>query len=211
MHSLTGFLSTVSLTLLLAGCADSTGPLPTDNTVDQAQVTGVAYARNGRTTTAPTLTLVAFAANATGLTTFDTTLVFKQGKSGVHKIRIKGNGADADTVTFMRLTIPKFAQFVDSSGEPLPDGSSVSLTVHVDRQSLSVQCSPIGSRITKKPAVLQLNFGQSPRAGGDASNLVVWYQPDPNSPWRPSAATVDLNGKRLTIDLDPLCNYAVAY
>ena len=78
-------------------------------------------------------TPLAFAADAPPLTTYDTTFVFKQGKDGVHKIHFKGIGVGADTVTFLRLTIPKFAQFVDAAGKPLPDGSTVNLTVHVDR------------------------------------------------------------------------------
>jgi hypothetical protein len=212
MRALTGLVTVTSLSLLLGACADSTGPLPSGETIGAAQ-TGVMSAAKTSTqaTTTTVLTPLTFAAGTPPLTTYDTVFVFKQGNDGTHRIFFKGNGVGADTVAFMRLTIPKFAQFVDAAGNPLPDGQKVNLTVHVDSLTLSIQFGPHGSTFTKKPAILQLNYGRANLAGIDPSMLTVWYQPDVTTAWSVTPTAVDVVGKWLTISLDHFSNYAVAY
>lgn len=221
MRSLTGSLTAATLSLLLGACADGTGPLPPGDSVAQVRSAGstVAYASKTRTTTTPEaapttpagLNPLAWAADAPPLTTYDTTFVFKQGNAGTHKIRFKGVGVGADTVTFLRLTVPKFAQFVDAAGNPLRDGGTVCLTVHVDRETLAVEFGPHGSTFTKRSAILELNYGKANLAGLDPTTLAVWYQPDVNTAWSPTPTTVDIVGRWLTISLDHFSNYAVAY
>jgi hypothetical protein len=206
------------LGLALAACADSTGPVPGSDTIGLGPTAGnrVAYTKT-TTTTAPAdtaiavLTPLSFAAGTPPLTTYDTVFVFKQGKDGTHKIFFKGVGVGADTVPFMRLTIPKAAQFVDGAGNPLPDGQKVNLTVHVDSLTLSIQFGPHGSTFTKKPAILELNYGRANLKGLDPGTLTVWYQPEVNTSWSVIPTTVDIVGKWLTISLDHFSNYAVAY
>jgi len=81
----------------------------------------------------------------------------------------------------------------------------------VARQSLAIVFGPHGSTFTKQPASLSLYYGKSNLAGGDPSNLQVWYQPDVNTAWSPLSTAVQAKGFYLTFDLYHFSNYAVAF
>ena len=222
MRSLTGFLTTVSFSLVLGACADSTGPLPTGDSFGAVPAGAMSAARRGGRTTSPTdrsttttttttaLTPMRFAAWAPRLETYDTTFMVTQGKAAADTLYFRKD-AWGIRMPYMVLTVPKDAQFVDASGKPVANGSTVKLTVHADSQLVQLNFGPHGSTFSKNPATVKVSWFYTDLMGMSGSNLQLWYQPEVNTTWNPLATQVDLQFYWLVSTLDHFSNYAVAY
>ena len=212
------FLTAVSLSLLLGACADSTGPLPSGNSLGPAPTGAVSAARTSKTTstdgsktaTAPALTPLRFASWAPPLETYDTTFLVTQGKASSDTLYFQ-KGTLGLRMPYMVISTPKDAQFVDASGNPLPKGSTVKLTVHADSQLVQLNFGPHGSSFSKNPATVQVSWFYTDLVGKDPSALKLWYQPDVNTAWNPLATLLDFEFYWLVSTLDHFSNYAVAY
>jgi hypothetical protein len=213
MRTLTGFLTAVSFGLLLGACADSTGPLPTGGTVSTVPTGTTRSAKSGNRTTSPTppaLTPLQFASWAPPLETYDTTFTVVQGRASSDTLHFQKNAFGA-RMPFLVIDLPKDAQFVDASGQPVRNGASVNLTVHADKQYIQVNFGPHGSTFSKNPATVKVSWFYTDLLGHSASTLKLWYQPDVNTTWNPLATQVDLQFYWLVSTLDHFSNYAVAY
>jgi hypothetical protein len=213
MRSLTGFLTAVSFSLLLGACADSTGPLPSGDGIGLVPTGAMSAARTGNrttTTTTTALTPMRFAAWAPQLETYDTTFMVTQGKAAADTLYFRKD-AWGIRMPYMVLTVPKDAQFVDASGKPVANGTSVKLTVHADSQLVQINFGPHGSTFSKNPATVKVSWFYTDLMGMSGSNLQLWYQPEVNTTWNPLATQVDLQFYWLVSTLDHFSNYAVAY
>jgi hypothetical protein len=207
------FLTAASV--LLGACADSTGPLPTGNSVGQPPIDAVSAARTNRTTTTTTttttvLTPVRFASWAPPLEKYDVTFVVTQGKASSDTLYFKKD-AFGIRMPYMVLTVPSNAQFVDAAGKPVANGTKVNLTVHADSQLVQLNFGPHGSTFSKYPATVKVSWFYTDLMGQPPSALNLWYQPDVNTTWNPLATVVDLQFYWLVSTLDHFSNYAVAY
>ena len=222
MRSSTSILAAVSLSLVLAACADSTGPLPTGDTIGPVP-TGVMSA--ARTSTSRTSTTDA-STTTTTTTTALTPLRFAAWAPPAGDLRHHLHGdagqGSSDTLFFQKdafgmrmpymvLSLPKDAQFVDASGKPVPNGSIVKLTVQADSQFVQLNFGPHGSTFSKNPATVKVSWFYIDLMGMAGSNLQLWYQPEVNTTWNPLATQVDLQFYWLVSTLDHFSNYAVAY
>jgi hypothetical protein len=213
MRSLTGFLTAASFTLLLGACADSTGPLPTGNSVGPVSAGATSAAAKQTTTsktTTPAPTLMRFASWAPRLETYDTTFLVTQGKAAADTLYFKKD-AYGLRMPYMVLNVPRDAQFVDPSGKPVPNGAIVKLTVHADSQFVQINFGPHGSTFSKNPATVKVSWFYTDLLGKSGSALKLWYQPEVNTTWNPLATQVDLQFYWLVSTLDHFSNYAVAY
>jgi hypothetical protein len=109
---------------------------------------------------------------------------------------------------FLVLEVPVDAQFVDSTGVPVPTGSTVRLTVHVDSQFVQFNFGPHGSTFPYKPATLTVYTQYTNMTSNSGT---VWYQPDANSAWSALPTAIDSTQNRAIISLTHFSNYAVAY
>jgi len=210
MRSLTGFLTAVSLSLLLGACADSTGPLPSGDSLGPAPTGAMSAAWTTTTTTATALTPLRFATWAPRLETYDATFLVTQGKAAADTLYFRKD-AWGRRMPYMVLTVPKDAQFVDASGKPVANGSSVKLTVHADSQFAQLNFGPHGTTFSKNPATVKISWFYTDLLGKSGGDLNLWYQPDVNTTWNPLATQVDLQFYWLVSTLDHFSNYAVAY
>ena len=219
MRSSTRFLAAVSLTLLLGACADSTGPLPTGDRFGPAPTgtmsaagrgTRTTSATDGSTTSSTTTTTqsgapapLSFLPGAPPLRTYDTTFVAHQGwKQSFVIFHQDGN-------YFMVLDVPASAQFVDASGNPVPQGAAVNIRVRVDSAAVSFEFGPHGSYFTGSRPVVLWVYLKYVALGAGLPN--IWYQADATQPWDPMPTTADQAGNWLKIELRHFSNYAVAY
>jgi hypothetical protein len=223
MRSLTGFLTAVALSLLLAGCADSTGPLPGADSIGPAPTGARRAARTSKTTstdgstpttttttTSTALTPLRFASWAPRLETYDTAFVVIQGTASSDTLYFRKDQFGI-RMPYMVINTPRDAQFVDASGIRLSKGSSVKLTVHADSQFIQLNFGPHGSTFSKNPATVQVSWFYIDLAGMSGSSLQLWYQPEVNTTWNPLTTQVDLQFYWLVSTLDHFSNYAVAY
>jgi len=201
-------LSSASLVgLFLGACADSTGPVPFAGTMAAAKQT---TSKTTTTTTSTVLTPVGFAAWAPKLETYDTTFMVTQGKASSDTLYFKKD-AFGVRMPYMVLSTPKDAQFVDASGNPVPNGTIVKLTVHADSQFIQLNFGPHGSTFSKNPATVKVSWFYIDFSGMSASSLQLWYQPEVNTTWNPLTTQVDFQFYWLVSTLDHFSNYAVAY
>jgi hypothetical protein len=197
MGSLKQFFAVASVGSLLVGCADGTGPQPAAAPVAMASVT------------APP-TLLRFAAWAPRLETYDTTYLVTQGKAAADTLYFR-KGSLGARMPYMVLTVPKDAQFVDASGNPVSKGTIVKLTVHADSQFVQLNFGPHGSTFGTNPATVKVSWFYTDLMGKLGSDLKLWYQPNVNTAWNPLATQVDLKFYWLVSTLEHFSNYAVAY
>jgi hypothetical protein len=216
MRSFTSLVTAASLGLILAGCADSTGPLPTGNGAAALPTGVMSAARRGDRTTSATDAPIAdtapsgapqplqFLPGAPPLRSYDTTFVAHQGwKQSFVIFHEDGN-------YFMVLDVPASAQFVDANGNPVPYGTEVQLRVRVDNSVVSFEFGPHGSYFTgSRPVVLWVYLKYvAVGAGGGPS---IWYQADTTDSWAALPTAVDRAGNWLKVELRHFSNYAVAY
>lgn len=213
MRSLNGFLTALSLSLALGACADSTGPLAGDNGLGTVPAGTLSAAKKGGTSKTGTTTvpnLMRFASWAPPLETYDTTFVVIQGRADSDTLWFKRD-AYGVRMPYMVLNVPKEAQFVDASGQPVPKGATVNLTVHADRDCIQINFGPHGSTFATNPATVQISWFYTDLMGKDPSVLKLWYQPEAGTSWNALSTLLDLKFYWLTSTLDHFSNYAVAY
>jgi len=222
MPSLRSLITAASLGSILLACADGTGPVPTGGAIRATPTSGLSAARGGKQTTSSTDGLTTtrmtgstpsplrFAAWAPPLESYDTTFVVTQGKASSDTLYFKKD-AFGLRLPYMVLTVPKDAQFVDASGQPVPKGDVVNITIHADSQLVQLNFGPHGSSFSKTSATVQVSWFFTDLLGREPSDLKLWYQPDVNTTWNPLATQVDLQFYWLVSTLDHFSNYAVAY
>ena len=222
MPLLRSLIAAASLGSMLLACADGTGPVATGGAISAAPTSGLSAARGGKRTpsstdglttttmTGSTLSPLRFAAWAPPLESYDTTFVVRQGKASSDTLFFKKD-AFGLRLPYMVLTVPKDAQFVDASGQPVPKGDVVNIAVHADSQLVWLSFGPHGSRFSKTPATVKISWFFTDLVGREPSDLKLWYQPDVNTTWNPLATQVDLQFYWLASTLDHFSNYAVAY
>ena len=215
MRSLNGFLAAVSLSLLLGACADSTGPLPTSSTLGALPIGTMRSAKSGNRTSDGSTTTTApaplqFASWAPPLETYDTTFKVTQGKASSDTLYFQKD-AFGIRMPYLVISVPKDAQFVDPSGQPVRNGTTVNLTVQADKRYIQVNFGPHGSTFSKNPATVKVSWFYTDLMGKSPSVLKLWYQPEVNTTWNPLATQVDLQFYWLVSTLDHFSNYAVAY
>lgn len=209
----------VALGSFLLACADGTGPVPTGDRAVLAPA-GAMSALKGRSrtttldlsTTIPATapTPLRFAAWAPPLETYDTSFTVVQGRASSDTLYFQRD-ANGLRMPYLVITVPSNAQFVDPSGNPVPRGGSVNLTVQADSQFVQVNFGPHGSTFSKNPAVVEVSWFYTDLMGRPASDLRLWYQPDVNTAWSPLATQVDLQFYWAVSKLEHFSNYAVAY
>ncbi len=214
MRPVKNALVAASLGLVLAACADTTAPLPTDNAVGQVPIGAMSAARNRNTTsktpTTTVLTPVRFASWAPPLEKYDVTFIVTQGKASSDTLYFKKD-AFGIRMPYMVLTVPREAQFVDAAGKPVANGTQVNLTVHADSQLVQLNFGPHGTTFSRNPATVKVSWFHTDLMGKSPSILKLWYQPEVNTTWNPLATIVDLQFYWLVSTLDHFSNYAVAY
>lgn len=225
MRPVKNTLAAACLGLALAACADSTGPVSSGDRIDPVPTGVMSASRSSNRTTSPTngsttttttttttpaLTPLRFAAWAPPLETYDTAFTLAQGKASSDTLYFRKNQFGI-RMPYMVISTPSSAQFVDASGNPLPKGSSVKLTVHADSQFIQLNFGPHGSTFSKNPATVQVSWFYIDLSGLSGSNLQLWYQPEVNTTWNPLVTQVDLQFYWLVSTLDHFSNYAVAY
>jgi hypothetical protein len=212
MRARVTFLTAASV--LLGACADTTGPLPTSNTVGQTPVNAVSAAKTNTTTSKTSTTIVPtpvrLASWAPPLEKYDVTFIVTQGKASSDTLYFKKD-AFGIRMPYMVLDVPKDAQFVDASGKSVANGTKVNLTVHADSQLVQLNFGPHGSTFSKNPATVKVSWFYTDLMGKSPSVLKLWYQPEVNTTWNPLATIVDLQFYWLVSTLDHFSNYAVAY
>lgn len=194
---------TLSHRLLLLGvlglfaCSESVGPSSHPGPSLSASNTGFVVA-----------TGITFAPSAPPLATYDTSFVVTVEK------KWSGSVFFADGRTeFLRLSIPKDAEFFDAAGNPLPKHGTVRLTLHIDPVYASFQFGPHGSLFLGKkgPASMCLAYSFLAFGGQTLSDLSVWYQPESGSGWTALDTQFDIGNKWLCTSIYHFSNYAIAY
>lgn len=199
----------LGLVLVATACDESAGPLAIQAARKSTRPASTETATTTGTTTEPTA--LRFLDGAPPLATYDTTFTVVQGTASLNEIYFVRKRADLDPVAFMQLSIPADAQFADSTGAPVPNGSTVRLTVHADSVYVRFEFSPHGSTFTSTPATLKVHYGHTNLAGGAEGDLKIWYQPDASTAWSALPTTVEVVNKKLRIRLDHFSNYRVAF
>jgi hypothetical protein len=210
-------LAAVATAILLTACGDGLGPTGNSLVAAGGALSNVKSSGGTTTktasptdTTTPTLTPLRFASWAPRLETYDTAFTITQGKASSDTLWFRKN-AFGVRMPYMVISTSKDAQFVDASGNPLPKGSSVKLTVKADSQFVQLNFGPHGSTFSKNPAIVQVSWFYIDLSGMSGSNLQLWYQPEVNTTWNPLTTQVDLQFYWLVSTLDHFSNYAVAY
>jgi hypothetical protein len=113
---------------------------------------------------------------------------------------------------FMRLSVPRDAQMLDSGGRLLAAGDTVEVTVTVDPELFNVEFTPHGSIFAgKKPALLEFSLEFAEVADLDPSVLDVWYRTDATDKWNALGTQFDKRGMKLQAPLYHFSGYAVAW
>jgi hypothetical protein len=221
MHHLTRFLGAAAIGVCLAACTDATGPgairAPGGMRELKAHTSGTdatAAGTSGTDTSAvpdTSATPLRFLPWAPPLQTYDTVFTIVQGRASADTIYFRPGPLNRLRLPFMVLTTPRTAQFVDSTGTPLRQGSTVRLTVHVDSVYMQLNFGPHGSSFTKTPAKLQVFWLFTDLLGHPGSGLDLWYQPDATTAWSALPTTIDLQNCWLLSDLYHFSNYRVAF
>ncbi len=203
-------LAVASLAILIAACGDIANPAAMDQSAMFAQ--GGRGGNNNNTAQDSTATpgsqapnFLQFVEGSPPLTTYDTTFIAHQGWKQSFVI------FHEDYNYFMVLDVPGTAQFVDGLGQPVPYGTPVPITVHVDDEDVSFEFGPHGSYFTgKRPVVLwiYLKYVDVANAAGDPA---IWYQPDSEADWSALPTNADKAGNWLKVELRHFSNYAIAW
>ena len=189
--------------VVFAACGDGTGPAAGSL---RAAVYGTQPGTGG-TEPSP----VRFASWAPPLETYDASFTLVQGTASADTIFFQKRPGATEREPFMVLAIPATASFVDAAGVPLAKGSTVRLTVKVDREFVRLDFGPHGSRFVKKPALLYIwwqNTDLQKRRPGD---LHLWYQAEAGATWSALETDVSAASTWLVAPLFHFSNYAVAY
>ena len=197
------------LTALLAGavfvaCGDGTGPAGSPS----AAVYGTQPSTPG---TGWVPTPLRFASWAPPLETYDTTFTLVQGAAQSDTIYFRRRHGAAEREPFMVLAIPATARFVDAAGQPLADGSSVQLTVKIDRERVKLEFGPHGSTFSKWPALLYIWWQNTDLQMRRGTDLHLWYQGEAGATWNPVETAVSASPAWIIAPLFHFSNYAVAY
>ena len=142
------------------------------------------------------------------LRSYDTSFVIVVGRAATYTVPFVG----WMPIPFLKLVIPQDAEFFDGPGNKLRNGTTVQVTLSIDREYAALSFGPHGSLFMgKQPAVLYLNYyfldldGEAPTAAS------VLYQPASGGAWTPQPTVVDLLHWWLVTPIYHFSNYAVAY
>lgn len=162
-------------------------------------------ANSGTVTESGIPNVLRFAAGASPLKTYDTTFVAHQGWKQ-HFVIFHEDGN-----YFMVLDVPASAQFVDPNGNPIPNGETVDITVHVDSTHVSFEFGPHGSYFTGKRPVLLWIYLKYVDLEGASGDPAAWYQPNTDTTWTALPSTIDKAGNWIKTELRHFSNYAIAW
>jgi hypothetical protein len=196
----------LSLGVALAACGDGTGPVASGSL--RAAVHGT-QPEPVDTTYVPEP--LRFASWAPPLETYDTSFTLVQGTASADTIYFKKRPGASSRELFMVLVLPQTTTFVDPAGHPLRAGSTVRLTVKVDKNVVRLDFGPHGSTFTRKPALLYVWWQNTDLQSRRGNDLQLWYQPNKDAAWNALATQVSAEFTWLVAPLYHFSNYAVAY
>jgi hypothetical protein len=113
---------------------------------------------------------------------------------------------------FLMVTIPRDAEFFDGSGNPIPRGQPVVVTMDIDPVYFHVEFGPHGTLFNgKKPATVRFSIAYA-AIDGAASDLSVYYRPQPSAPeWSALPTTFESRGWWVEAPVYHFSGYAVAW
>jgi hypothetical protein len=202
----------------LLGCSEPVGP-STDRGLDLSASSGVRSSSvKGTTATGVTLpadagnsssgpAMLGFAPWALPLVPHDTSFLIVVGRQATHTLPFVGG-----KFPFLKLVIPKDAEFFDASGSDLNKGDTVRVTLAIDRVYAAISFGPHGSLFMgKKPATLYLNYYALDLRGRVPTTASIWYQPTSGDAWTALATDTDIKNWWLVTPIYHFSNYAIAY
>ncbi|MDH3455502.1 MAG: hypothetical protein OER90_01555 [Gemmatimonadota bacterium] len=113
---------------------------------------------------------------------------------------------------FLTVTIPRDAEFFDESGNRIPKGQPVVVTMDIDPVYFQVEFGPHGTLFNgKRPGIVRFSLVNAV-VEGSTSDLSVYYRPQPSEPeWSALPTTFDRTGFWIEGPVYHFSGYAVAW
>ena len=201
MRRLTFFL----VATMLAACNDSTG-----TRVVQRDETDLAFLRA--------------AADAPPLAQLTATFWAVRGEDRELRLSYRPRQGETDSTDFLRLRVGDNSLVTLPSGQPIPLGDSLLITVSViDPARLIVEFQPAGLLFARgEPAELEMRYPEADRDYDDDGDidaddddveqrLRIWRQERIGDPWVQLSGTLRADVDEVKADLTGFTRYAIAY
>ncbi len=204
LPALLRLIAAASLGLVLAACADASGPGTNGDGSSPPPGGG-----GGSASTAPVE--VQLKPGAPPLARPLATFWAVQGRETGTTIEYRPWGGVEPTHPFLQFTLSANTQVIDQAGRALAPGDSIEIEVRVVPGRLKVRLKPEGLRFAGEPARLEISYlyGEVPAA--TARPLAIYYQPEDGSAWQQARSWIDRQRTAVLADIAHFSNYAVAY
>ena len=146
------------------------------------------------------------ASDAPPLATLETSFLAVQGR----RAQIDFDWSDGEF--YGKIIIPRDAQLLDESGQPLAKGESVLITVQLDPDQFLIRFGPHGSTfLGRNPALLIFDVRRADFGTAGPKGTQIWYQPHEGDEWNALASTWDIKNWAIEVPIFHFSNYAVAW